>query len=101
MTLFLWNAYPCFPMMYEKLDMILENKMFQKLKLPKIFCNKDCFSKLILLYKQIRQIQMLFDKANWLLESNFCNYVNLQQHPLTNFLSVLFRFLSKNITNFG
>ena len=95
MTPFLWNALLCLFMMYEKkmwlwqkLDMILANKLFQKLKLPKILCNKDCSPKLMLLHKQIRQFHMLFDKENWLLESDFCtfvtkpHYVDLQQHTL-------------------
>ena len=62
----------------QKLDVILENKVVQKLKLPKNVNNKKCGPKIKFFNeKKFRKIRIIFDIENWLWKSEFCHFWQL------------------------
>ena len=59
----------------QKLGVILENKVVQKLKFPKSVNNKRCTPKIKFFNeKKFRKIWIIFEIENWLWKSEFCHF---------------------------
>ena len=62
----------------QKLDVILENKVVQKLKFSKNANNRKCAPKIIFFNEFfLRKIWIFFDVENWLWKSEFCHFWQL------------------------
>ena len=57
----------------QNLDVILENKMVQKMSIPKRVPQKSNYS----MKKKIRKIRIIFDIEKWLINSEFCHFWQL------------------------
>ena len=62
----------------QELDVILENKVVQKLEFPKNVNNKRCAPKIKFFNEnKCRKIRIIFDTENWLWKSEFCHFWQL------------------------
>ena len=87
---------------HQKLGIILENKVIQKIEAVKT-CQQKIMSAKIDTWKIDTKIGINFDIENWFWKSEFCTFwLNSLLHQFTKYNSFLleYRFVAQNLSNF-